>query len=187
MLSETPSHQKKRISPELLLGISATVLSICALVVSIFQTKIARENQYASVWPHVQVNYEQKDETFTWSIINNGVGPAIVKSTFLAYKSKTYQAPYDFVLEQINGLGDKTGEKKHIGLDITEVTPGYVLKSDGKVILIKISGDTTFATEMRQLISDSLFHFRVVYSDIYEHCWQNDHDQVEELPDCQPH
>lgn len=71
----------RRINIELLLGTSATFLSLTALVVSIFQTRIAREQQQASVWPHLQDQYVVMDKKFTWSVINNGIGPAIVKAT----------------------------------------------------------------------------------------------------------
>src|SRR6478672_2162589 len=104
MSPEKPIVRRKWFNIELLLGISATLLSLCALVVSIFQTNlareqnaIAREQQQASVWPHIQAVYSQNNDDFGWTIINNGVGPAIVKSLTLTYQGKAYKDAHALV------------------------------------------------------------------------------------------
>ncbi len=53
-MDENASPPKKKISIDFLLGISAVFLSASALIVSIFQTTIFREQQYASVWPYME-------------------------------------------------------------------------------------------------------------------------------------
>lgn len=184
MSLQTPIHEKKRFNIELLLGISATLLSIFALGVSIYQAKIAREYQYASVWPHLQVVYTHHNDKFTWAIINNGVGPAIIQSFALAYQGKNYQSPYHLVAKCIKQL-QELEEKQDIRLDISDISPGYVIKSGGEVMLCSIENSVPVANAMRQIIDDSLYHFQVVFSDIYHNCWQNDRDKVTPLSDCQ--
>lgn len=180
MTSDKPAGSKKPINVELLLAISATLLSLGALVIAIFQTKIAREQQQMSVWPHLQVAYAQDNDVFTWSVTNNGVGPAIIKSVALTYQGKAYKTHYDLLFEQIERF--KANQTTH--MDISDMLPGYVIKTDGEITLGQIKNSVPVANAMRQIIVDSSFHFRVIYSDVYGNCWQNDHDQVTQLANC---
>ncbi|WP_461114717.1 hypothetical protein [Spirosoma jeollabukense] len=72
------AQARRRINIELLLGISATFLSLAALVVSIFQTKIAREQQQKSVLPYLQVRHQIKNNGIAIFLENEGVGPAFI-------------------------------------------------------------------------------------------------------------
>jgi len=86
-----PVPLRRRINIELLLGISATFLSLAALVVSIVQTRIAREQQHASVWPYLQILASNFDNELHYGLENKGVGPAIIRDFEIAYRGKTYK------------------------------------------------------------------------------------------------
>ena len=70
LLMATP---RRRINIDMLLGISATLLSLAALVVSIFQTRIDRQQQKASVWPYLKTSSDHIEDDFTF-----GIGPALI-------------------------------------------------------------------------------------------------------------
>lgn len=174
---------QRPINLELLLGISATFLSLAALIVSIFQTKIAREQQQASVWPHLKDNYVVMDKKFTWSIINNGVGPAIMRKVKLTYKGREYLSPYDLMNEQIQRTNDK-GKHVDISFFYSDIRPGEVIKSDGSLLLGEISNSERIPQAFMQIVNDSLYHFSVVYSDVYGNCWQLDQGKITALAKC---
>ncbi|WP_128543242.1 hypothetical protein [Larkinella soli] len=187
MPPEKSDVPKKSVNVELLLAISATFLSLCALIVSIFQTGIAREQtviaqqqQQASVWPHVQLAYSQNGDQFTWSVLNNGVGPAVVKAVSIRYQGKKYPTHYALLSEMM----ERYGQGARIQMDIADISPGNVLKSDGELVLGRLANSRPVADALRGMIMDSSFHFRLVYADVYGNCWQNDQDQVTRLSRC---
>ncbi|MBD0254365.1 MAG: hypothetical protein ICV83_01495 [Cytophagales bacterium] len=181
--------RKPLFNVELLLGISAILLSLAALVVSIFQTnlareqtRIARQQQHASVWPHVQVRYGQKHDEFTWYLLNNGVGPAIIHSIGLTYQGKSYPSHYAFIA----GLIREAEQQANTSLDVQEIHPGFVLKADGELLLAHTKGSLAVANALRQIIEDSTYRFQIRYQDVYGNCWQNERNQAVRLPGCTP-
>lgn len=84
----------KTISNQAILATMATIVSVCALVVSLTQTYYQHKYLHAAVWPHLQATAhrnEDKDTTKSSLIIilmNKGVGPAIIESVSYSYKGK---------------------------------------------------------------------------------------------------
>lgn len=181
---------RRRFNTELLLGISATFLSLAALIVSIVQTKIAREQQQASVWPHLEADFTKANAEFQWATINNGVGPAIIKSVEITYKGKAYTNAAQLMKEQIDRIIQAYPKGQGLSLELYNgsVTSGDVIKSDGQIILGKVAKSEQVANTLLEIIQDTSYHFRVVYSDIYENCWLLDYtqgrSQVTQLSDC---
>ena len=62
----------------------ALAVSIFALAIGAWQTRLMQSQARASVWPHLEVGYTYNsnvDENgFIWRIDNNGVGPARIES-----------------------------------------------------------------------------------------------------------
>ena len=86
--------------PQNLIAIGVTVISLCALVVSVIQTRVLKEEQELmrehykiSVWPRLELILEKgydlngNDEIshFALSISNSGVGPAIITDVKISY------------------------------------------------------------------------------------------------------
>ncbi|GAB4034800.1 hypothetical protein [Spirosoma gilvum] len=177
---------KSRFNIELLLGISATFLSLAALVVSIFQTKIAREQQDASVWPYLQADYTKANDSFVWTVVNNGIGPAVIKSTALRYRGRIYKDAYELINEQIQHLSEATpkGKTAHVNFFYGGLSRGNVIKSEGEIKLGEMSGNESIADTLLHIVQDTSYHFTVVYSDVYGNCWQLDQDEVTALGKC---
>ncbi len=85
---------------QLVLSVSAIFLSICGLLISTYQAKIARENQQTSVLPYLQIRHERQDNGLEVRLENQGVGPAIIKEIVIQ-RNKTRADTYlGFVLEE---------------------------------------------------------------------------------------
>jgi hypothetical protein len=154
---------KSRVSVELLLGISATLLSLGALVVAVLQTRIAREQQHASVWPYVAIGTGRVDQKFTLWLENKGVGPALVRRVEVSYRGKPYPSPKDL----FNGeLSDFRGPRYFVGLG-----PGTVLKAGEQLLLFTIDHDARKADRLEEVAGDRGFVLRITYSDVYGNCW----------------
>ena len=77
----------KKLQPEMLVGISAVVIGVCALAVSLYETKLMREEQRAAVLPLLELarsHYVDNDgDASRWRLSlhaeNVGIGPARVR------------------------------------------------------------------------------------------------------------
>lgn len=78
---------KRRIHPEMLVGISAVIIGVCALGVSLYETSLMREEQRAAVVPLVELGRSyfadpEQLEREKWRLVlhaeNVGIGPARV-------------------------------------------------------------------------------------------------------------
>lgn len=171
---------RRRINIELLLGISAIFLSLAALVVSIFQTKIAREQQQASVWPSLMIGSSHNKDYFSFVMINNGVGPAVIRKFEIIYAGKAYTRPIEI-------LYDYTKDVNKIGaVTYSAVVPNLVLKAGEEKFMIESKGDLLTAGQLAELFDSGKCKLNVVYSDVYGNCWQSDGLNNEPLSDCPP-
>lgn len=117
--------RRKSFSTDTLIAIAATVTSVCALIVAVYQTKLSREQQLNSVWPYL-ITYPNMDEKgqSTLMIANYGIGPAIVDSVRVIYKGKTYFSPTQVISEISSNLNRG---KFGIAWSHTELRKGLVI------------------------------------------------------------
>jgi hypothetical protein len=88
---------KKTWNVDKILSMSAIVVSACALVVSILQTRIMQKQQEKSVWPHVRwyIYYgwgSDSTGSFSVKVANKGIGPAIIKDVTLTLNGQKYRS-----------------------------------------------------------------------------------------------
>ncbi len=89
-------------------SIAVGVISLCALVVSLYQSRIMtqqnelqRETMKAQLWPRLEFvvsrAYEDGITHFALHAKNQGSGPAIIESVDLQYKKKSYPDWWDLL------------------------------------------------------------------------------------------
>ncbi len=85
--------------PQNIIAVGVTVISLCALLVSVIQTRVLQEEQElmreysrASVWPHIDISSQKSHNKNDGSInqlafilSNSGVGPAIITDVKVSY------------------------------------------------------------------------------------------------------
>jgi len=175
LISTEKPKQTKRFNVELLLGLSATFLSFAALVVAIFQTKIAREQQHASVWPHLSIMTSVSDQSFEFGVNNYGIGPAIIKSVKWHAGDSIYSNTYDYVRNEIGFLR---------GLGRSEMGEGYVLTPNAGLTLITVTNNDSLAQVINGKLASEHFNLELIYSDVYGNCWELKNGRTEPLSDC---
>ena len=95
-MSDSP---RRRIEPEMMVGVSAVFIGVCALVVSLYEANIMRAEQRASVLPLLELGrsyYVAEDRpTEDWRLEfhaeNVGIGPATVKDFRVLVDGKPHQ------------------------------------------------------------------------------------------------
>jgi hypothetical protein len=172
---------------QLVISVAAIFLSLCGLLVSVYQARIARENQQMSVWPHLQIDIGHTNQDFDFFVSNNGVGPALIRQTELRYAGKLMSDHITFYRSLVrNQLSDslRLQELRYQTLEM-----GDVLKAgeDRSLFMSKQNGSLADTLEKITMM-DSAFRYCVTYSDVYNACWQvvysGGRSTVTKLTDC---
>jgi hypothetical protein len=86
--SNTTTSEKRFRGPELTSALALAV-SIFALAIGAWQTRLMQSQARASVWPHLEIGYTYNsnvdENAFLWRIDNNGVGPARIETIALTF------------------------------------------------------------------------------------------------------
>jgi hypothetical protein len=89
----------KRIEAEMLVGLSAVLIGVCALGISLYETKLMREQQRAAVLPIIELSRshyinEIEGDTSKWRLSlqaeNVGIGPARIAAFVVTVDGKEY-------------------------------------------------------------------------------------------------
>ena len=157
------------IHPEMLVGISAVVIGVCALGVSLYETSLMREEQRASVMPLVELSrsfYIDGDESGEGTFLlklnleNVGIGPARISDfrvTVDGQAQSTWRAA-------INAL---------LGEDVTasyvqSTINGRTVPTDRRVTMIELR-DSDVA---RRVIDEfERLDFEACFCSVFDECW----------------
>ncbi len=165
----------KTISNQAILATMATIVSVCALGVSLMQTYNQHKYLHAAAWPHLQATAhrteDNKDSTkssVTIKIMNKGIGPAIVESVVYSYKGKKINNVEELIQTVIGK--SFSGEYKNFG-------NGEVMAQNEEFTHIGIIG-----TKNAKFFSNALvfMKMRIVYSSVHDQKWEYIYDP--ELP-----
>jgi len=156
-------------SPQTMIALSAVVLSVCGLFISIYETSLIREQQRASVWPNVQVTPSFKSDTLKIFVQNTGVGPARIMNASLTYKDNLIQN-----WDHLKSAFDY--EEKDIS-DIQSLVSGEVVPpSTEKELIYRVASTATnqnrdLVYQMSTSISNMDIDLEVCYCSVYDECW----------------
>ncbi len=163
---------KKLLSNELLIGISAMIISLSTLIVFIYQTNLIRKQQYKSVYPHLNfVHMHSHSTDYHFALRNQGIGPAFIQSISITDSTgKSYPS-------LVNYLKNTTDKKDSILLNYTDIDVGNLIQEKQVIELIKLSNKSAElktvarANMLRdKLLSDQL-QLSIVYTSIYDEQW----------------
>lgn len=175
--------ERRRISVETIVSVSALLLSLCGVGASIVQTRVMLQQQRAIVWPHLELATANVDGWYV-EIANKGTGPATIRSvevelngtrypTFIAgFRSLTKGEPasrprdFDVIESYLDRRTLRPGES---------VKPIQVRAPAGQGAHVDSLFDRFFAEGLR---------YRIVYASIYDECWVLDDDGTKKLDAC---
>ena len=80
------------VEPDMVVALSAVVIGLSALVVSVIQVQIMRQEQHASVWPRLAITKSYNSNGLGIEVINPGIGPAVVKHVRVAVDDSVQQS-----------------------------------------------------------------------------------------------
>lgn len=161
-------------SPQMLVSLSAVLLSLCGLFVSLYETSIMREEQYASVWPHVEIgpSLNRNDHSLAFHIQSTGVGPAKIKAASIEYKGET--------INNWRELIDRFTEIENYFTGSINLLNGSVLPPrSNKESIYEFDADTSEVQKelfykIRNQVLEGNLNINICYCSVYDQCWTAD-------------
>lgn len=144
-----------------IVAISAIVISISALMVSVYEASLMRKTQRAATWPFIEILPDRlNNQYFAVKISNTGVGPAKIKD-FKITIDGTEMDERTFRDSVINYLGN------NVGITWSTVA-GRVLPPEEKITFLKFSDSAAYwkVLDIHPKMSLSL-----CYCSVFEQCW----------------
>jgi hypothetical protein len=173
-----------------ILALSALLISGIALIVSIYEANIMKEQQkimfdqqQAAVWPYVDghINYSFQENSFfiSYTLINKGVGPAIIKNGRLIVNDKPLREFEDGIREAVSPFFPENIIPS-VSLSLVE---NKVLSPGEQYQVIKLSSDRfdgdLFLAENLAISYDACF------CSIYDDWWQLEEDEQGNKLECE--
>lgn len=160
-----PSHPprwRKLLEPDMLVALSAIVLGVSALAVSVVQVRIMRQEQHASVWPRLQIGRVYSEgRDFAIVVGNPGIGPAVIKEVTVEVDGR----PVTSWIDAINALVPDQPPGDVVFMQVS----GRILPA-GESIQPIASADPRFADAF--VAASSRMRMRVCYCSVYDICWR---------------
>jgi hypothetical protein len=147
--------------PEMLIAMSAVLIGACALVVSVVQVQIMREEQHASVWPrlHVSQSYAQ-GTNLGISLVNPGIGPAVIKHIKVSVDGVS-RTTWKSVLEAL--------VPAHPPRDLALSTISQRIVPAGEEVVALHTADPQLADALAQALAK--LSMELCYCSVYDDCW----------------
>jgi uncharacterized protein (DUF433 family) len=162
-------HHKSRIHPEMLVGVSAVIIGVCALGVSLYETSLMREEQRAAVMPLLELSrsYNLQDENSSpeksrlrLHAENVGIGPARV-ADFRVTVDGIPQPTWDAAMRKLIGYEETISYGQ-------STINGRTIPPDRLVTMMDLNDNEL--TE-RILIEFDRLDFEACYCSLFDECW----------------
>lgn len=165
MTEET--NRRSRLHPEMLVGVSAVFIGVCALIVSLYETRLMRQEQRAAVLPIIELmrsHYVTGDDVaryrLTLQASNVGIGPARVLDFRVTVDGEPH-ATWGSAMQALVGTDQE--------IDYGQSTiNGRTLPPDRDVVMFDLS-DERYAPSI--LAEFDRLDFEACYCSVFDECW----------------
>jgi hypothetical protein len=171
-----------RFGLEIVLGVSAVLISVISLFVAIHQSQIADKMVQAETWPYLDFEASNIDDAgrdaVSLSLLNSGVGPAKIESIELTYEGTPIKSGRDLLLRCC-----LTKPAPYISATVLD----RVLPSKDSLLLFSSKPGVLQPDELAKLnAARSKIQARVCYCSALDKCWMRDttHRRAEEIASC---
>lgn len=176
------SNKPRFFTSDKLFGLTAMLISLVTLIIFVRQTNIMDKQSRLSAMPYLMIEKSTNGEAqkIQFTLVNHGVGPAIIESRRIIYKGNEYEKDfYQFLTENVPKLD--TIEP----FNWSSVYAGQAIPSNGRVVMVAYGGkaeEFELAENVISNLQDSL-NFEIIYSSVYGDRWKisNESATPEEL------
>lgn len=157
--------KSKLARPDFIVAMLAVVIGVCTMFVYIYQANIMSKQMHSSVWPHLQTNVSESEKGIMISVHNKGIGPALVKSTYVIVDGKTFsdsKANMDSIAMLLTG-------KMNLLNGYTNVKD-RVISANEEVRFIEITDTASVALFNKAMVGHTI-RIKICYCSVYGDCW----------------
>ena len=162
-------RRKPRVHPEMLVGVSAVIIGVCALGVSLYETSLMREEQRAAMMPLLELSRSynlQSDESSAeksrlWLQAENvGIGPARVEDFRVTVDGEP-QPTWDAAIRAL------IGRESPVAYGQSTIN-GRTIPPDRSVTMMDLDD-----VELTERILDEFdrLDFQACFCSIFDECW----------------
>jgi hypothetical protein len=146
----------------------AVLVSVVALGLGAYQTRLMQSQARAGVWPYLSIGYTYSSnvdkDAFIWTVNNNGVGPAKVEYVTLKLDDKPMKRWSDAFAAL--GLNSSTLSMANSTLDGEVIPPN----TNRETTIQPIKLNEREAAKVFKL-AEHRFQMDVCYCSVYDECW----------------
>ncbi len=172
-----PAPPRKR-DAEFWIAIGALAISGLAMLSSLMQVNVQRNQERAMVWPHVSARPAFSATGYEFVARNKGLGPALVRDVAILVDGRRVEGWIE-ALDVLVGPGHGYGWDRIRANDLQDT----VLGADESARLFAIDWDDRLRAAFP---GDDRVQVRICYCSFLGECWTSrdglDHDRVEQCP-----
>lgn len=162
--AESSAGEQHRRSGAPLLALTAILLSLAALAVSVFEVSAIRDEQRIQVWPYIQIETRYGPEGFRLTLHNKGIGPARVRTVAVSYQGRDYRNLDELILNTV-------GADNAFSYDVysTSNPERSVVSPDEEVVLFGVPWEP----RTRLLVErwNGEIEVAICFCSVYDDCW----------------
>jgi len=161
---------------------SASLVALVALGTSLYEARLNREQQRATVWPYLTQGNTDLGGHYSRLVANDGMGPALVRS--FQVRARAHGAPGDTVQRAWRPAKRWIDVFRALGVDGGQVMTstmghGRVLRAGESVTILSLS-DSARSAAFHARVND--METIVCYCSLYGECWSDSSEEDEPRP-----
>lgn len=150
-------------SAEMIMATAAVVASVAAVLVAVYTAWLDRSFARAATWPYIEIFRSYNDTAMSYTVTNQGTGPAIIRYAILEQDGTRY-ASWQQWLEGEYTLPEQGFVQSHISSRVLTPEQG---------VQIFTTPDPDVAPAIR---ANDQVNLTLCYCSVFEDCWLTDRD-----------
>jgi hypothetical protein len=164
---------RRKIRYEIVIAVAATIVSVCALGTTLYQTYILQQQQHAAVWPRLDLFHSFVLETdkpfYRLTLRNVGIGPAIIRKVTIQYKGQSFKSLA--ALTQSFASRHTSPDSTVVGYtDFSDLKPDMVIPQQEKINLLQLNQEFHIPYLVKA-INEKDVKVIVQYESLYGQSW----------------
>lgn len=157
-----------------ILGLSAMSISFITLVIFIYQTNLMSKQNYLSILPYLQLarSNDSENNSYSLSIQNYGVGPAIIESVKFQFKGEEHDLKdynhylFDFLVTQDPQLDSI------INIDKSALNPGLAIPANSNYLIFEVTTEKDYNAFLKSFaLMGSYLTWEIKYKSMQDEHW----------------
>lgn len=156
-----------RMSADRIVSLTAIIVSLGTLFTIVYQTQLIRKQQYASVLPYIEMWNSNQGHSYSYVLVNNGIGPAFIKGVKIHYGDSVIDGDLSFFAFNVIKPIDSVKNYSY-----SNIKSGSLIPAGNRMNLISVKGDTLNAGILRRWLSeDESIQVEIIYESVYGERW----------------